>query len=142
MDADAPRRFGLIAAQSASVMLVGLVVLASPARADGPSPRTMKPQDMKPQEVDLWQRDKLSGDWGGARTELSKRGIDITFNYMGETLGMLGGIRQGVSYEHRFELSVDADLEKFLGWNGASAHTSFYQIGHAHGTPAADYTGS
>src|ERR1700730_6804918 len=112
MDADAPRRYGLIAAQSASVMLVGLATaLSLPARAD-----------------DIWQRDKLSGDWGGARTELSKRGIDITFNYMGETLGMLGGIRQGVSYEHRFELSIDADLEKFLGWSGASAHTTFYQI--------------
>ena len=118
-------------------MLVGLGVLALPARADGPSPRAMKPQ-----EVDLWQRDKLSGDWGGARTEFTKRGIDITFNYMGETLGMLGGFRQGVSYEHRFELSIDTDLEKFLGWSGASAHTTFYQIGHAHGTPAADYVGS
>src|SRR5258708_16715186 len=137
MDADAPRRYGLIGAESAAVVLVGLGVLAAPARADGPSPRAMKPQ-----EVDLWQRDKLSGDWGGARTELSKRGIDITFNYMGETLGMLGGFRQGVSYEHRFELSIDTDLEKFLGWSGASAHTTFYQIGHAHGTPAADYVGS
>jgi porin len=92
--------------------------------------------------ADLWQRDKLSGDWGGARTEASERGLDISLNYIGETLGMLGGFRQGVSYEHRFELSFDTDLGKLIGWSGASAHTTFYQIGHANGTPAATYVGS
>jgi porin len=107
--------------------------LASPAGADGAGPQAM----------DLWQRDKLSGDWGGVRTELSKRGFDITFNYIGETLGMLsGGFRQGADYEHRIELSIDTDLDKLLGWNGASAHTTFYQIGHANGLPAAEYVGS
>ncbi len=29
---------------------------------------------------DIWQRDTLTGDWSGARTQLSQRGIDITFN--------------------------------------------------------------
>src|SRR5579871_4979407 len=59
---------------------------------------------------DLWTRDKLTGDWGGARTALSQRGIDVTLNYIGETFGMAaGGFRQGVDYEHRIELSVDAD---------------------------------
>jgi porin len=142
MDADAPRRLGLIRAPSVSAALVALAaVLAPAAHADGPGPQGMKPQAMQPPD-DLWQRDKLTGDWGGARTKLSQRGIDITFNYIGETLGMLGGIRQGVSYEHRFELSIDTDLDKLLGWSGATAHTTFYQIGHAHGTPAADYVGS
>jgi len=93
--------------------------------------------------MDVWQRDKLTGDWGGARTETSKRGLDISLNYIGETLGMLaGGFRQGADYEHRFELSFDTDLDKLLGWSGASAHTTFYQIGHANGLPAANYVGS
>jgi porin len=128
MDIDATRRAGLIGAPSVSVLLALLAgALAPPARAAD----------------DIWQRDKLSGDWGGARTALSQRGIDITFNYIGETLGILaGGFRQGADYEHRFELSFDADLDKLLGWSGASAHTTFYQIGHAHGLPAADYVGS
>ena len=92
---------------------------------------------------DIWQRDKLTGDWGGARTEASKHGIDFTFNYIGETLGVLsGGFRQGADYEHRFEFSIDTDLDKMFGWSGASAHTTFYQIGHANGLPAADYVGS
>jgi len=96
-----------------------------------------------PKQDDLWTRDKLTGDWGGVRTALSKRGFDITINYVGETLGMLsGGFRQGADYEHRIELSIDTDLDKLLGWNGASAHTTFYQIGHANGLPAANFVGS
>ena len=96
-----------------------------------------------PPADDLWTRDKLTGDWGGARTNASKHGLDITFNYVGETLAILsGGFRQGVSYEHRFELSFDLDLDKAFGWSGATAHTTFYQIGHANGLPAANYVGS
>ena len=85
MDTDALRRLGLVGAPSAAVM-VALLALAPPARADGPAPAAK----------DLWQRDKLTGDWGGARTGLSKRGLDIAINYIGETFGMLsGGFRQG-----------------------------------------------
>src|SRR6267154_172365 len=54
--------------------------------------------------------------------------------------GLIGG--RGADYEHRFELSFDADLGKLLSWNGASAHTTFYQIGHANRLPAAEYVGS
>jgi porin len=128
MDIDAPGRFGPIGVPHATVLVAMLAAtLAPPARAAD----------------DIWQRDKLSGDWGGARTELSQRGLDITFNYIGETLAILsGGFRQGADYEHRFELSFDMDLGKVLGWSGASTHTTFYQIGHANGLPAADYVGS
>ncbi len=92
---------------------------------------------------DIWQRDKLTGDWGGARKALTDRGIDVTLNYIGEVLGIAaGGFRQGVSLEHRIELSVDTDLEKFAGWKGGSTHVTFYEIGHANGLPAANYVGS
>jgi len=94
------------------------------------------------QQDDLWTRDKLTGDWGGLRAALSNRGIDISLNYIGEVFGSAGGIRQGIGYEHRFEFSVDTDLEKLAGWNGAATHLTVYQIGHANGLPAADYTGS
>ena len=134
MDIDVLRRFGPIGAPRAALMLAVLTAaLPPPAHADG----------VGAQPMDIWQRDKLTGDWGGARTQASNRGIDFTLNYIGETLGILsGGFRQGVDYEHRIELSIDADLDKMLGWSGASAHTTFYQIGHANGLPAADYVGS
>jgi porin len=135
MDTDASRRFGLRAAPGAALMLAVLATggLALPARAAGPAPAA----------DDFWTRDKLTGDWGGMRTNASKHGLDITFNYVGETLAILsGGFRQGVSYEHRFELSFDIDMDKAFGWHGATYHTTFYQIGHANGLPAANYVGS
>jgi porin len=136
MNANARRRRGLNEGFGAFAMIVGLATAMPVGAADL---KLLPP----PQQNDLWQRDKLTGDWGGTRTELSNRGIDISLNYIGELFGVAsGGIRQGVSYEHRFELSVDTDLGKLAGWNGASTHVTFYQIGHAHGTPAADYVGS
>jgi porin len=133
----APRHtlIGAAAHSSRTVVILALLnaALALPARADGPSPAAM----------DVWQRDKLTGDWGGVRTGLSQRGFDVSINYIAETLGIVsGGFRQGVSLEHRIELSIDTDLEKLLGWNGATMHATFYQIGHANRLPAADYVGS
>jgi porin len=126
-------RLGLIAFGVSAALLAPPIVWAADLSAQ------------KPQAAgdDLWTRDKLTGDWGGARTALSQRGIDISFNYIGESFGMVsGGFRGGVDYEHRFELSFDVDLEKLAGWSGATVHTTFYQIGHAHGMPAQDYVGS
>jgi porin len=140
MESDVLRRWGPVQppspcrtlSRTAALALLA-AVLAPPAHADGPPPPA----------TDLWQRDKLSGDWNGARSALSNRGVDITINYIGETFAMVsGGFRQGVDYEHRFELSIDTDLDKLVGWKGASAHATFYQIGHANGLPAADYVGS
>jgi porin len=139
MDFDAPRRFGLIGARSAAVMLA--LLAAGPVRAADLILKARPPAP--PAADDLWTRDKLSGDWGGARSEASQHGIEFTFNYVGEVLGILsGGFRQGASYEHRFEFSIDTDLDKLIGFKGASTHATFYQIGHANGLPAADYVGA
>ena len=117
MDTDASRRFRLLALGAATALALLMAVPAALA-AD----MAVK---AKPPADDFWTRDKLTGDWGGMRTNASKHGLDITFNYVGETLAILsGGFRQGVSYEHRFELSFDLDLDKAFHWNGATAHTT------------------
>src|SRR5258708_7148504 len=117
MDTDASRRIGLMGARGAAVVLA---LVAMPAALAAPLQAT-SPQTLSPTAMDLWQRDKLAGDWG--RADASKHGFDISLNYIGETLGILaGGFRRGADYEHRFELSIDTDLDKLLGWNGASAH--------------------
>jgi porin len=138
MATDMGNRSTLIALSTAAALAVLLAVPAISARA-----ADLVLKAPPPPADDLWTRDKLTGDWDGARTNASKHGLDITFNYVGEALGTLaGGFRQGVSYEHRFELSFDLDLDKAFGWSGATAHTTFYQIGHANGLPAANYVGS
>jgi len=90
----------------------------------------------------IWQQDKLTGDWGGARTALNNKGIDITIRYIGETLSALsGGLYRATSYEGRLEFSVDTDLGKLIGWNGASTHFTVFNI-HNSGHNAADNVGA
>lgn len=93
-------------------------------------------------ESDLRTRDTLTGDWGGARTRLWNRGIDLRLTYTGEVFGLLsGGATTGASYEDLIDLEVNADLEKLVGWKGGSAHVSLLQIDNG-GRNAADLVGS
>ncbi|MBX6327078.1 MAG: carbohydrate porin [Pseudolabrys sp.] len=90
----------------------------------------------------IWEQDTLTGDWGGARTALKDSGVDVTLNYIGETHAVLsGGINRRASYEGRLEFSVDTDLEKLIGWKGATTHVTVFQI-HNGGRNAADNIGS
>jgi porin len=90
----------------------------------------------------IWEQETLTGDWGGARTALKDKGIEITLVYINEVLAVMsGGIDRRASYEGRFDLSVDTDLEKLVGWSGASTHFTVFNI-HNGGYTAADNVGS
>ena len=87
----------------------------------------------------IWEQDTLTGDWSGARTSLHDRGINFTLTYIDEVLGVLsGGIYRRPSYEGRFEFSVDTDLQKLVGWTGATTHFTVYQIHNIGHTTAVD----
>ncbi len=90
----------------------------------------------------IWEQETLTGDWNGARTALKDKGIDITLISINEIMGVLsGGLYRQASYEGRIEFSVDADLQKLVGWNGATTHFTIYQL-HNAGHVAADNVGS
>uniref|UniRef100_UPI00333FAE7F carbohydrate porin n=1 Tax=Castellaniella defragrans TaxID=75697 RepID=UPI00333FAE7F len=90
----------------------------------------------------IWERDTLTGDWGGLRTTLQDKGIDITLEYVGESFSVVsGGLEQRNSYEGRVEFSVDGDLEKAIGWPGATAHVTVFNI-HDGGHNVAEHAGS
>jgi porin len=68
-------------------------------------------------------------DPGGVRSRLLEAGLKFAFTYYGDALGNpSGGVRQGMGYSGRFGAVVDADLEKLVGWSGATFHTSVQQI--------------
>ena len=80
-------------------------------------------------DANLWARDSFSGDWGGARTRLSEKGVDLSLTYTGEVFGNLaGGLQRGAAYEDLFQFRVNTDLDKLLGWQGGTAHVSLDQI--------------
>ncbi len=68
--------------------------------------------------------DHLFGDWGGARTWLQKRGVDVALDYLTENGGnVTGGQREGFRTSGQVGLELDLDFEKLLGWQGAAFHS-------------------
>ena len=135
MEFERKRRVGWSIAQALAFSVTfGCGALAADA-ADMPGASAGAPS--------LWQRDTLTGDWGGLRTALrEKGGTEITLDYIGETFGVVaGGVERRGSYEGRLELSVDSDLDKWLSWRGASAHLTLYNI-HDGGATVGQHAGS
>ena len=116
------------------IMVVGaLTALSLTAARAADAPKAPK---------SIWEQDTLTGDWGGARTALKNKGIDVTLTYINEVFGVLsGGLNRQSSYEGRFEFSVDTDLQKLVGWNGATTHVTAYQL-HNGGRDAVENVGS
>jgi porin len=71
-------------------------------------------------------------DTGGLRPGLEQEGVRFTFSYYGDGfVNPVGGVKQGPGYDGRFGTIIDADLQKLVGWSGATFHASIHQI---HGT--------
>lgn len=70
-----------------------------------------------------------AGDLGGARAALEQAGITFSLTYTGEILSNVsGGMRRGSIHEGLLDTHFNGDLDKLLGWSGATFHTNFYQI--------------
>jgi porin len=100
------------------------LLLATTARAlDATLSPSLQPQ---PSFADLW--DAVT-QFGGVRAPLEEAGVKFTFTYYGDALGNpVGGVYQGMGYSGRFATIVDVDLEKIMGWSGATFHVSEHQI--------------
>ncbi|WP_085375405.1 carbohydrate porin [Magnetospirillum sp. ME-1] len=73
----------------------------------------------------LWERDTLTGDWGGLRTHLAEKGIKVTATYTAEMLGNpSGGIKRRMVGNGLLWADVDADLEQAMGWKGGAFHVT------------------
>ncbi len=75
------------------------------------------------------------------REILADWGIQFSATYIAEVFGNpTGGVRRGTIYTGRLDLGMDVDLEKVIGWTGATFHTNMYQI-HGQGL-SRDYVGN
>ncbi len=81
--------------------------------------------------VSLWDRQYLTGDWGGARTHMSEKGLDWFFLYEAFPLANLsGGIKEGAVYQGLWIMSATMDFNKLTDWQGLTFRaTSFYPHG-------------
>jgi len=88
----------------------------------------------------FFQQVRLTGDWGGFRTSLEDWGFTLGGSYeMGYSKNLHGGIdTEGDSYKQRLTLNATLDLDKILGWKGA---TFFVQYQNHTGAFATDEVG-
>jgi porin len=72
---------------------------------------------------DFWDRTQLTGDWGGVRTEMTRRGLFIdlysTSAYQDVTSG---GLKTGAAFLQNTQLSVNLDTGRAGLWSGGLFH--------------------
>lgn len=92
------------------------------------------------QGSDLWQREHLTGQWGGLRDRWEAAGIDLDLIYTGEVLrNTKGGIDQGSEYLDNIDLTLALDAEKLWGMQGGTLY--LYIISNNGGAPG-DHVGA
>jgi porin len=77
----------------------------------------------------LFERGRLTGDWGGVRGQLEDAGVTFGATDVSETLSNpTGGIRQLTIYQGLLDVSLTLDLGKLAKWPGATFYTDGYWI--------------
>lgn len=69
-----------------------------------------------PASYDDWIRGStMTGDWGGARTNLENHGVHLQGHYLEDAAGNpVGGKYAGVRYAHEFGIGADIDLARLI----------------------------
>jgi porin len=132
----------------AAALASAILAAAAPALAEPVDPKDAPIQTVKdapvsptaePQQPDL-AAGHLFGDWGGLRTTLAERGVDLEADYTTETAwNVSGGRKQGADYAHQVGLAINVDWQKLAGIPGFSTHAVF--VNRAGRNTSADYIG-
>ncbi|MFH0302573.1 carbohydrate porin [Bradyrhizobium sp. 31Argb] len=73
--------------------------------------------------------DQPDGGNKDLRDRLADAGYQFSLTYIGEGLANVsGGMRTGAIYTGRLDLGTTIDLEKVMGWTGATFHANMFQI--------------
>ena len=93
-----------------SVLLVILAGAAATARAQAPAPK--EPEN-------FLNRSTMTGDWGGLRSELAKKGITFDFTLTQTEMGVVsGGLNNAAEYGGRGDFIMNLDTTKAGLWRG------------------------
>jgi len=94
------------------------------------------------QATDFFHQDTMTGDWGGARTDLAQHGVNLTGDYVSETAGVLsGGQSYGTRYAQQIRLGATFDLNRLF--NAEHAGTIQLSINDRRGrSTSADLVGN
>ncbi|MBB3104752.1 carbohydrate porin [Azomonas macrocytogenes] len=63
--------------------------------------------------------ENLTGDWGGLRSALAARGVEIGLDHTADLMAIVeGGLDRHRSYSGLLEPTLSVNLERLLGWRG------------------------
>lgn len=110
----------------AGLRFVAILILAcaAAARAQAQAPGV----DNTGQTMNLpWlQWDDATGDWWRNRPLFSDKGVELTATYNAQVWGnVAGGLEQNAAYFGLLQFGAEVDLEKVVGWKGASFNTAW-----------------
>ena len=94
------------------VALAAVALLSSAALADDVLPTP-------DYSGDIWNRSTLTGDWGGPRNEMAKKGLTLDIYSTQIYQGVLtGGLDKGWNYGGRENVTINLDTQKLGLWPG------------------------
>jgi porin len=107
-----------------------LTVVAGPIVGQSTPPAVINSQQAAAAEphshTPWWEWDTATSNWLGVRTTLEDRGVEIFGGYTAEVWGnATGGLKQGAVYTGLIDFGTNIDLEKAIGWQGASVTTTW-----------------
>jgi porin len=103
-----------------TLAVVALACAGSPGHVATPASAQAQRSDEKTEPGQT----TLTGDWGGLRPYLERKGVVFNLNYTNDFLSNVrGGIGPGSVLIGVFQPQLDIDLEKLLGWQGGHFHT-------------------
>lgn len=91
-----------------------------------------------PEEIQE-KENTIFGDWGGVKSGLSDRGIDLSLTYKGEWMGVAsGGLKRGSVFLGNVDILAETDMERLAGIKGMKF--VLYGLGNHGGAPS-EYVG-
>src|SRR5947199_6333246 len=73
-----------------------------------------------------WLAPKWINDWHDG---LAAKGLNFGATYIADNIGNVsGGVSRGAIHFGRFDFSVDADLDRLVGWSGGRFFANTYAI--------------
>ncbi len=71
----------------------------------------------------FWDRTQLTGDWGGRRTDLARRGLffDVYSTSVWQDVGS-GGLQTGSAFVDNIQMSINLDTARAGLWEGGLIH--------------------
>jgi porin len=92
-----------------ATLLIAILFLAIPARAEEKAPEGVVP--LAPLGGDFWTSPTLTGDWGGARSDLARKGVQFDFGWYQTVQSVVdGGLDTRTRYGGNLDLVITLDL--------------------------------